>query len=345
MPDTKMAMPLLGSSPHITTPQDTRTIMGFVLISLIPASAAGIILYGIPALLTMLVSIAAAELGEFLFRIIIKQPPRNKDLSAAITGLLLALCLPPGTPLWMTALGAIFGIIMAKEFFGGLGANVFNPALIGRAFLLMSFPVALTTWTNPTLFGGSVSLSPADALTSATVADAVTGPTLMAALKFGGSLNSLGSDYSEMIRTLFLGNHSGSIGESSFLAILIGFVFLLIVRVIDWHTPVSMLATVFILSFILGRDPLVAILGGGVAFGAVFMATDYVTTPLSSIGKIIFGCGAGIIMVLIRQYGNYPEGVTFGILIMNAFTPFLNRLLPRKYGYVKPIKKKEKPNG
>jgi electron transport complex protein RnfD len=167
----------------------------------------------------------------------------------------------------------------------------------------------------------------------------------MAALKFGGSLNSLGSDYSEMIRTLFLGNHSGSIGESSFLAILIGFVFLLIVRVIDWRTPVSMLATVFILSFILGRAPLIAVLGGGVAFGAVFMATDYVTTPLSSKGKLIFGCGAGIIMVLIRQYGSYPEGVTFGILIMNAFTPFLNRLLPKKYGYVKPAKKKEKPNG
>jgi electron transport complex protein RnfD len=209
----------------------------------------------------------------------------------------------------------------------------------------MSFPVALTTWTNPTLFGGYISLSPADALTSATVADAVTGPTLMAALKFGGSLDSFGSNYSEMIRTLFLGNHSGSIGESSFLAILIGFVFLLIVRVIDWRTPVSMLATVFVLSFILGRDPLVAILGGGVAFGAVFMATDYVTTPINSKGNIIFGCGAGIIMVLIRQYGNYPEGVTFGILIMNAFTPFLNRLLPKKYGYVKPAKKKEKPNG
>jgi electron transport complex protein RnfD len=324
--------------------------MGFVIISLVPASIAGILLYGIPALLTILVSIAAAELGEFLFRIITKQQPRNKDLSAAITGLLLALCLPPGTPLWMTALGAFFGIVVAKEFFGGLGANVFNPALIGRAFLLMSFPAALTSWVSPALFGiipfadAVTSATIADATSGATSVDAISGPTLMAVIKFGGSLDAFGKSYSEIIKTLFWGSHAGSIGESSILAILLGFVFLLVTKVIDWRAPVSMLASVFVLSFLLGRDPLIAVLGGGVAFGAVFMASDYVTAPLNSKGKIIFGCGAGIITVLIRHYGFYPEGVTFGILIMNAFTPFLNRLLPKRFGYVKTAKK-EKPNG
>jgi len=149
---------------------------------------------------------------------------------------------------------------------------------------------------------------------------------------------SLGDSYPEIIKTLFLGNHAGSIGESSVLAILIGFVFLLCVRIVDWRTPVSMVVSVFVLSFILGRDPVMAVLGGGIAFGAVFMATDYVTTPLTGTGKIIFGCGAGIITVLIRQWGAYPEGVTYGILIMNGVTPFLNRLLPKKYGYVKPVK-------
>jgi len=164
------ALLLLGTSPHIASPVNTQKIMACVLISLAPVTFAGIFFYGLSALYTIMVSIAAAELGEFLFRKITKQVPRNKDLSAAITGLLLALCLPPGTPLWMTALGAVFAIVVAKEFFGGLGANVFNPALIGRAFLLMSFPAALTTWSSPL-----------------TKVDAVTGPTLMALLKAGAS--------------------------------------------------------------------------------------------------------------------------------------------------------------
>ena len=320
-------LPLLGSSPHIASMVSTGKIMACVLLSLAPVSFFAIYLYGFPALFTILVSIASAELAEFLFRKITGQVPRNKDLSAAITGLLLALCLPPGTPLWMTALGAIFAIVVAKEFFGGLGANVFNPALIGRAFLLMSFPAALTTWSLPTGFVVSA-------------ADAISTATPMAIIKTGGAFVSLGNDYPEIIKTLFLGNHSGCIGESSILAILIGFVFLVCTRVIDWQTPVSMLATVFVLSFLLGRDPLIAVLGGGVAFGAVFMATDYVTSPLTVKGKIIFGCGAGIITVLVRQWGAYPEGVTYSILIMNAVTPFLNRLLPKKYGYAKPAKAK-----
>ena len=325
--------PLLGSSPHIVSPYSTRRLMGCVLVSLVPVTAAGVIFYGLPALLTIVVSVIAAELAEFLFRLITRQAPRNGDLSAAITGLLLALTLPPGTPLWMTALGACFAIIVAKEFFGGLGANIFNPALVGRAFLLMSFPAAITRVVNPlSASGGFFPLT----------LDAASGASLMNTIKTGGPLESYGSNYSEIIKTLFLGNHSGSIGESSILAVLIGFIFLLAARVIDWRAPISMLASVFILSFLLGRDPVIAVLGGGVAFGAVFMTTDYVTSPLNGKGKIIFGCGAGIVTVLIRQWGAYPEGVTYGILIMNALTPYLNKILPKKYGYVKPAKK-EKP--
>ena len=326
---TSESLPLLGSSPHITTPVNTRMIMAYVIIALTPSAIAGVIFFGIPALLTILVSVAAASLGEFLFRIITKQVPRNKDLSAIITGLMLALCLPPATPLWMTALGAMFAIVVAKEFFGGLGANVFNPALIGRAFLVMSFPAAMTTWVEPSISGTANALSSADVISSATP---------LAIIKAGDALNTLGSNYSDIIKTLFLGVHKGTIGETSVLAILLGFVFLLCVKVIDWRAPVSMLASVFILSFILGRDPLIAVLGGGVVFGAVFMVTDYVTTPLTRKGKLIFGCGAGIITVMIRQWGSYPEGVMFSILIMNAVTPFLNRWLPRKYGHVRQAK-------
>lgn len=329
MSDTKANMPLLGSSPHIAAPFDNQKIMAGVLISLVPAVAAGIINFGIPALLTIITAVVSAELAEFLFRIITKQAPRNKDLSAAITGVLLALVIPPGTPLWMTALGAVFGIVVAKEFFGGLGANVFNPALTGRAFLLMSFPAALTTWHAPAA-AGSFTVSTADALTAATPMGILQTP--------GSTLQSLGGRYPEILKTLFLGNYGGSIGETSILAILIGFILLLAIRVIDWRTPVFMLATVFVFSFILGRDPLIAILGGGVFFGAVFMATDYVTTPINPAGKIIFGVGAGIIICLIRQWGAYPEGVCYSILIMNAVTPFLNKFLPKKYGYVKPAK-------
>jgi electron transport complex protein RnfD len=312
----------ISSSPHIASPVSAGALMARVLIALAPVTVFGIVLYGLPALLTILVSVAAAELAEALFRLVTRQDLRNRDLSAAVTGLLLALILPPEAPLWITALGAVFAVVVAKEFFGGLGANVFNPALIGRAFLLMSFPVALTAWKDPALAGG---------------VDAVSAVTPLALIKAGGTL---GADSGEVIKNLFLGTHAGSIGESSALLILAGFVFLLVTKTIDWRAPVTMAASVFALSFLLGRDPLIALLSGGVLFGAVFMATDYVTAPLGSSGKLIFGCGAGIITVLIRQWGIYPEGVTYGILIMNAATPFLNRLLQKKFGFLKPVKTK-----
>jgi electron transport complex protein RnfD len=327
--------------------------MGHVLIALTPVTVFGVVLYGLPALGVIAVSIAAAAGGEALFRGVTRQENRTRDLSAVVTGLLLALVLPPATPLWMTCLGALFAVTAAKEFFGGLGANVFNPALSGRAFLLMSFPASITRWTMPAGTGAAPGvLEAADALSAASAGetvlslDAISGATPLGILKMGGTAADLGrqfaasglagsASYPSILKTLFIGNHAGTIGESSILLIVAGCFYLLITKVIDWRAPAAMTASAFVLSLILGMDPVIAILGGGLVFGAVFMATDYTTAPLTAAGKIIFGAGAGIITILIRKWGSYPEGVTYGILIMNAVTPFLNRLIQKKYGYVK----------
>jgi electron transport complex protein RnfD len=237
----------------------------------------------------------------------------------------------------MTALGAVFAVVVAKEFFGGLGANVFNPALIGRAFLIMSFPAAITAWHRPAGFA----------------ADVVSAATPLGILKLGGTVADIGADFAgagfqaapdywSTVRTLFFGNHGGCIGETSILLILAGAVYLLVTKVIDWRAPAAMTAAAFLASLVLGEDPLAGVLSGGVLFGAVFMATDYVSAPMTATGKLIFGFGAGLITALIRKWGNYPEGVTYGILIMNACTPFLNRLLQKKYGFVP---KKAVPGG
>jgi electron transport complex protein RnfD len=307
-----------------------------VLIALAPAAIFGVAIFGFTALVNVVVSIVSAVAAEALFRFITKQERRITDLSAAVSGLLLALVLPPSTPWWMTALGAVFAAVGAKEFFGGLGANVFNPALIGRAFLIMSFPAAITTWRRPAGFA----------------ADAVSAATPLGILKLGGTVADIGADFAgagfqaapdywSTVRTLFFGNHGGCIGETSILLILAGAVYLLIKKVIDWRAPAAMIAAAFLASLVLGADPLIGILSGGVLFGAVFMATDYVSAPMTATGKLIFGFGAGLITALIRKWGNYPEGVTYGILIMNACTPFLNRLLQKKYGFVP--KKKNGP--
>ncbi|MCL2008760.1 MAG: RnfABCDGE type electron transport complex subunit D [Treponema sp.] len=337
----------ISSSPHTGSSIDTRKLMGRVLISLTPVTIFGILLYGLPALLTIIVAICSASIAEALFRKAIKRDIRNKDLSAIVTGLIFALILPPSAPVWVTALGAAFGIIVAKEFFGGLGANVFNPALIGRAFIVISFPVAATNWSIPRAF-----FTPETGIArNATgfIADVISGATPLNIIKLEGSIPDIsagfsalglapGNDYWSTILSLFLGTHGGTIGESSVLLILIGFIYLFFTGTIRWRGPVFMILSVFVFSFLFGQDPLFAILSGGVFFGAVFMTTDYVTGPLSSLGKMIFGVCAGLITVLIRQLGNYPEGVMFGILIMNAVTPFINRFIKRRYGYVKPGK-------
>ena len=333
----------LASSPHIASPVDAQRLMANALISLAPCSIYGVAIFGLPALLTIVVSVGAAIGAEALFKRLTKQDIRIKDLSAALTGLLLALVLPPSTPLWMTALGAVFAIIVAKEFFGGLGANVFNPALAGRAFLIMSFPAAITTWHRPP---GNFVLSLPDALSGATPLGAARGLNSAEAIaavgsNFAGPAGS--ADYAAVMQTLFLGNHAGCIGETSILLILLGSVYLLITQTIDWRAPVAMLAMTALASALLGTDPLFALLSGGVVFGAVFMATDYVTAPLTAVGKLIFGAGAGLITVLIRKWGAFPEGVTYGLLIMNAVAPFLDHFIQKKYGFVAKAKKVVKP--
>jgi electron transport complex protein RnfD len=309
-----------------------------MLIALAPVSIFGVVIFGLPALLNIVVAAVSAIAGESLFRLITKQPIRAKDLSAGVTGVLLALVIPPTTPLWMTALGAIFAVIVAKEFFGGLGANIFNPALIGRAFLVMSFPAALTTWRYPVLPAGA-----------AFTADVVTGATPLAITKMGAGISAVGRSFVEaglsasdsywpVMKTLFFGFNSGCIGETSVFLCLASFLFLLVTKTIDWRTPVCMIGSGFLFALAFWQNvefALYSVLSGGLVFGAVFMATDYVTSPVTGKGKILFGIGAALITMLIRRWGTYPEGVCFSILIMNGVTPFLNKLLSKKYGYVK----------
>lgn len=332
---------LLQSSPHIASPVNSKMMMATMLIALSPVAIFAVIVFGLHALLNIIVAVASAIAGEALFRLAIKQPVRAKDLSAGVSGLILAMIIPPTTPIWMTALGGIFAVVVGKEFFGGLGANVFNPALIGRAFLVMSFPAALTTWQYPVLPIGA-------AFSAAFSADAVTGATPLGIIKMGDGIAEVGrslaamrlsesADYWPTIKALFFGFKGGSMGETPIFIILACFFFLLVTKTIDWRAPVFMIGTGFIAALAFWQDAgfaLFSVLTGGLVFGAVFMVTDYVTSPVTTKGKIIFGAGAGIIAMLIRRFGIYPEGVCFSILIMNALVPFLNKLLPKKYGYV-----------
>ena len=318
---------LLSSSPHLFAPVSTRRIMLAVIIALMPATVFGIYLYGLSALVLVLSTVAAAVLSELAFRAALKLPTTVGDLSAAVTGLLLALILPPSTPVWMAVLGAVAAIVVAKEFFGGLGANPFNPALIGRAILLMSFPAAITTWHQP--FKGIV--------------DAASTATPLNMIKQGMPLKEVfasvgASDQAGFYWQLFLGNRAGSLGESSILLVAVGGIFLLALGVIQVAVPAAVLVSTALFSWALGLDPLFAVLSGGVVFGAFFMATDYATSPLTLKGKLVYGAAIGLIIVLIRKLGGFPEGVTYAILVMNMFSPFLDKLRARKYGYVKPAK-------
>lgn len=319
---------LLSSSPHSFTQISTPRMMLSVIIALIPASVYGVYLYGFQALALILVTVLSAVASEYLFRKVIKAKTTVGDFSAIVTGLLLALILPPKTPLWMGAMGAFFAIVVAKEFFGGLGANPFNPALTGRAFLLMSFPAAITTWTMPH---------------GLTLADATSTATPLALVRQGAALTYVAkyfgaSDVGSLYRQLFMGYRSGSLGESSILLVLIGGLFLLVLGVIQWIVPVSVIGSAFLFSWMLGMDPIFNILTGGVVFGAFFMATDYATRPLTPAGQAVFGVGIGLLTVIIRKFGGFPEGVTYAILIMNLATPFLNKMRVRKYGFVPPVK-------
>lgn len=291
----------LTVSPHIHSGRSTSGIMLEVLIALLPATFMGAYIFGLRSLLVVALCMICSVGFEALFNLIMKREQTIGDLSAAVTGLLLALNLPANIPLWQCAVGSLFAIILVKCLFGGIGQNLVNPAIAARVFMLVAF--------------GSMAKAafPADAVASATPLAAEKMPSLM---------------------DLFFGNHGGAIGETCAFALLIGGIYLLVRKIITWHIPVSFIATVFIFSlFMEGFDALAAlaqVLAGGLLIGAFFMATDYVTSPETPWGKIIFGLGAGLLTCLIRYFGSYPEGVSFAILFMNILTPYITRWTRRK---------------
>jgi len=299
---------VVSSSPHIRSEETVQRIMLDVIIALLPATAASVYFFGMRALAITLVSVAAAVAAEAAIQKIRNKPVTVNDGSAVITGLLLALTLSPAMPLWMVAVGAVAAIGIGKQVYGGLGSNPFNPALVGRAFLVVTFPVHMTTWINPI--------------------DGVTSATPLGLLKMEGTATG----YTE----LFIGNVGGSLGETSALLLILGGLYLLYRGIIDWRIPVFYIGTVGVMTAVLGQDPVFHLLAGGLMLGAFFMATDMVTTPVTRTGKIVFGIGAGILVVLIRLYGGYPEGVLFSILLMNTFTPIIDKYTrPKIYGEVK----------
>lgn len=313
---------ILAPSPHTYTTESVPRIMWSVVGAVIPAAAMAVFYFGWKALWMMVACVIAALASEALINLMKGERLTVPDGSAAVTGLLLALTLPPAFSIAGGALGAVFAIIIGKQIFGGLGYNIFNPALLGRAFLQASFPVAMTTWTLPhTARYAEV--------------DAVTAATPLGQFKFEKIITGLGP--------LLTGNVGGSLGETSAIAIIIGGVYLLVRKYADWRIPVSYLGTVFLLGGIFWLaapqaypNPLFQLLSGGLLFGAFFMATDMVTSPVTNKGSWIFGIGAGVILLVIRLYGGLPEGVMYSILLMNAFTPLINRYTrPEIFGEVR----------
>lgn len=280
-----------------------------VIIALIPALVAGTIVFGLRALLVTAVCVAVSVAAEFLFEKGCKKPVTVGDLSAVVTGLLLAYNLPVGIPLWQAAFGAIVAIVVVKQLFGGIGQNFANPAITARIVLLLAFSGSMTTWVIP---------------------DGVSSATPLALIAAGNTAELPG------LWDMFLGLRGGCIGETSALALLLGGAYLLIRRVISWHTPLVFIATVFGMTAAFGAMPLYQLLSGGLLLGAFFMATDYSTTPSTAWGKVIFGLGCGILTAVIRVFGNYPEGVSFSILLMNILTPHISKLTRHKaFGGVK----------
>ena len=314
---------LVSPSPHIHANVSTRSLMLDVIIALTPAIVVSVLFYGWSELLILAVSVASCVLLEWaITKYMLKAPSTIGDLSAVVTGLLLAMNLPSTTPWWVVFIGALVSIGVAKMTFGGIGQNPFNPAITGRVFLLISFPTYMTDWTVPQGFIHS--------------SDAVSGATLLGRYAEGGVEAVAGTDY---LNTLFL-NIGGSAGEISTLALLVGFVYLLVRKVIKPWITLSIFATIAVFSGIFWMidpstytDPLFNLLTGGVVLGACFMATDYVTSPMSNLGGVIYGIGIGLLVMLIRYFGAYPEGMSFAILIMNMVVPLLNNWChQKKYG-------------
>ncbi len=333
---------MMSSSPHIRSKESTRRIMADVIIALLPAVAWGTYYFGPRVLLVALVTVASCVISEFICEKIMKRDITIGDLSAVVTGVLLALNLPPAIPLWIAAIGGIIAIVLIKQIFGGIGQNFMNPALGARVILLLSWTQHMTNWTNPRMPAAADTVSNAtpvaDAVSSATsVADAVSSATPLIYAKTGQDV--LGGVARPEYLDLFLGRVLGSIGEISVLVLLIGAAYLLIRKVITLSIPLSYIGTVALLTWILGGDKpftgdfLYHILAGSLILGAFFMATDYSTSPVMEKGRIIMGIGCGIITVVIRLYSNYPEGVSFAIILMNLLVPLIDKFtIPRAFG-------------
>ena len=302
---------IASSSPHIQSKITTQSIMRDVIIALLPAAVAGSILFGWRAIVTILVCVATAVLSEFLFNLLTKKEQTVTDLSAVVTGLILALSLPAKADIFHCIVGSVFAIVVVKCLFGGIGCNFANPAATARVFLIIAFSASIGGATAPTLGG----------------VDLVATATPLEIIKLGtdAELPSLVD--------MFLGNRAGAIGETSALALIVGGLYLIFRRVIKWQVPVIYIATVFLLSLIIKQDLTVAlyqVLGGSLILAAFFMITDYSTTPINTLGKMVFAFGCGVITILIRFWGSYPEGVSFAILLMNILSPYIEKLCARK---------------
>ena len=337
-------MLIVSANPHIRSKASVTKIMHMVNLSLIPALFMSYYYFGFRAIFLILVSVVTAIVTEAAIQKFRKVPVTVSDGSAILTGILLAFNVPGNIPWWIVMLGSFFAIAIAKQAFGGLGFNIFNPALIGRAFMMASWPVQMTAniyWTQPInkfntyLFADKAQSM--DAISSATPLNLI-----KSALKDGSTKDTIEilADKGVTYWDLFIGNVSGCIGETSFLALLIGVIFLIIVGLVNWRVPLFYMGTVFVITWLMpNQDPVFHILAGGLALGAFYMATDMVTSPISNKGNIIFGIGLGLFTVAIRIWGGYPEGVSYSILLMNTVVPLINKFtVPKKFGYVKPIK-------
>ena len=316
-----MANFVVSGTPHVRSKESIQSIMRDVLIALAPATAAGIFYFGIPALILIIAAIASAVFFEWLYQKITKKPITISDLSAVVTGLLLAMNLPAAAPIWVAIVGSAFAIIFGKQLFGGLGQNFINPALAGRAFLLASYPTEMTTWTAPVGFSG---------------ADAVAVATPLAEMKTGALPTA-------SVMELAMGNVGGCIGETCAIALILGGVYLIVKHVISWKIPVIYIATVLVLTTLIGRHgvrmPIHELFAGGLMLGAFFMATDYASSPVTPKGQVIFAVGCGLITTLIRIFGGYPEGVSYSILIMNCCVPLIERFTePTIFGALPKVK-------
>jgi electron transport complex protein RnfD len=307
---------LVGSSPHIKSGESTQKIMRDVIIALIPAAVASVYFFKVSAAMLILATVLSCVLSEYAWNKIAKKPNTVSDLSAVVTGMLLAFNLSPAVPVWIAVIGGVFAIIIAKQLFGGLGHNFINPALAARAFMMASWPVQMTTWRLPGW-------------------DAISTATPLALLKKGGEVSGQMPD----LWDIFIGNTGGTIGETSALALLIGALYLLVRKVITIELPIAFIGSVGLMTWIFGgSEPFTGdfirhILSGGLILGAFFMATDYTTSPVTFKGRIVMGIGCGLLTSVIRLFGGYPEGVSYSILLMNLTVPMIDRyLMPKRFG-------------